>query len=79
MPGLIILGVIIIWITLSCIKIVPQAHAYVVERLGAYQATWPVGLHMKLPLIDKVARRVILKEQVVDFAPSPLLQKITLP
>jgi len=75
MPGLIILGVIIIWITLSCIKIVPQAHAYVVERLGAYQATWPVGLHMKLPLIDKVARRVILKEQVVDFAPQPVITK----
>ena len=60
---------------MSCIKIVPQAYAYVVERLGAYQQTWPVGVHFKLPFLDKVAKRVILKEQVVDFAPQPVITK----
>lgn len=59
----------------SCIKIVPQAHAYIVERLGGYQATWEVGIHMKAPLIDKVACKVLLKEQVVDFAPQPVITK----
>jgi len=59
----------------SCIKIVPQAQAFVLERLGGYQATWDVGIHMKLPLIDKVAKRVVLKEQVVDFAPQPVITK----
>ena len=72
---LIIIGIILIVVFLSCIKIVPQAHAYVVERLGAYQSTWGVGMHFKWPLIDKVARRVILKEQVVDFAPQPVITK----
>ena len=57
------------------IKIVPQAHAYVIERLGTYQATWSVGLHMKMPVIDKVAKKVTLKEQVVDFAPQPVITK----
>lgn len=66
---------LIIWVVLSCIKIVPQAHAYVIERLGAYQSTWSVGLHFKVPFIDKVARKVILKEQVVDFAPQPVITK----
>ena len=65
----------IVLILLSCIKIVPQAHAYVVERLGAYQQTWSVGLHIKVPFIDKVAKRVVLKEQVVDFAPQPVITK----
>ena len=60
--------VLLLMILLSCIKIVPQANAYVVERLGAYQQTWSVGLHIKMPFLDKVAKRVILKEQVVDFA-----------
>ena len=59
----------------SCVKIVPQAHAYVVERLGAYQQTWPVGIHFKLPIVDKVAKKVVLKEQVVDFAPQPVITK----
>jgi len=72
--AIIILG-LIIWIVLSCIKIVPQAQAYVVERLGAYQSTWSVGLHFKAPFIDKVAKRVLLKEQVVDFAPQPVITK----
>ena len=53
----------------------PQAHAYVIERLGTYQATWSVGLHMKMPVIDKVAKKVTLKEQVVDFAPQPVITK----
>ncbi|MBP3476967.1 MAG: SPFH/Band 7/PHB domain protein [Lachnospiraceae bacterium] len=73
--ALVILLILIVLILLSCIKIVPQAHAYVVERLGAYQQTWSVGLHLKVPFIDKVAKRVILKEQVVDFAPQPVITK----
>ena len=67
--------VVAILLLLSCIKIVPQAHAYVVERLGAYQQTWSVGLHIKMPFIDQVAKKVILKEQVVDFAPQPVITK----
>ena len=67
--------VIIIGILLSCVKIVQQAQALVVERLGAYQATWGVGLHFKIPIIERVARRVDLKEQVVDFAPQPVITK----
>ncbi|HAF27193.1 MAG TPA: peptidase, partial [Lachnospiraceae bacterium] len=59
----------------SCIKVVPQAHAYVVERLGAYQATWSVGLHWKWPIIDKVAKKVLLKEQVADFPPQPVITR----
>ncbi|MCM1037869.1 MAG: SPFH/Band 7/PHB domain protein [Roseburia sp.] len=67
--------IIVIALLASCIKIVPQAYAYVVERLGAYQQTWPVGVHFKMPFVDKVAKRVILKEQVVDFAPQPVITK----
>ena len=73
--ALVIVLILIVLILLSCIKIVPQAHGYVVERLGAYQQTWSVGLHIKVPFIDKVAKRVILKEQVVDFAPQPVITK----
>ena len=78
MTGLIILVIIIVIALLfliSCIKIVPQAKALVIERLGAYPATWSVGLHFKLPIIERVARRVDLKEQVVDFAPQPVITK----
>ncbi|MBQ0005773.1 MAG: SPFH/Band 7/PHB domain protein [Clostridiales bacterium] len=75
MPFIIILLILIIMILASCIKIVPQAHAFVIERLGAYQQTWSVGLHFKLPIFDRVAKRVILKEQVVDFAPQPVITK----
>ena len=78
MTGLIILVIIIVIALLfliSCIKIVPQAKALVIERLGAYQATWSVGLHFKLPIIERVARRVDLIEQVVDFAPQPVITK----
>ena len=71
----IILVFIAIIIICSTIKIVPQAHAYVIERLGTYCGTWSVGLHMKMPVIDKIARRVTLKEQVVDFAPQPVITK----
>lgn len=71
----IILVFIAIIIICSTIKIVPQAHAYVIEHLGTYCGTWSVGLHMKMPIIDKIARRVTLKEQVVDFAPQPVITK----
>ncbi|NBI91098.1 SPFH/Band 7/PHB domain protein [Lachnospiraceae bacterium] len=70
-----ILLILAVIIAVSCIKIVPQAFAYVVERLGAYQGTWSVGLHFKMPFIDKVAKKVNLKEQVVDFAPQPVITK----
>ncbi len=73
--ALVVVLILVVVILLSCIKIVPQAHAYVVERLGAYQQTWSVGLHIKVPFIDKVAKRVVLKEQVVDFAPQPVITK----
>lgn len=70
-----IIVILILWIIMSCIKIVPQAKAVVLERLGAYQDTWSVGFHFKLPLIDKVARKVNLKEQVADFPPQPVITK----
>ena len=72
---LIVLVVLILLILVSCIKIVPQAQAFVVERLGAYQGTWSVGFHLKMPFIDKVARKVNLKEQVADFPPQPVITK----
>ena len=71
----IILVVITVAILLSCVKVVQQAQALVVERLGAYQATWGVGLHFKIPVVERIARRVDLKEQVVDFAPQPVITK----
>ncbi|MCD7885475.1 MAG: SPFH/Band 7/PHB domain protein [Lachnospiraceae bacterium] len=71
----IILILVALWILASCIKIVPQAQAIVLERLGGYQATWDVGLHFKVPFIDRVARKVNLKEQVVDFDPQPVITK----
>ena len=70
-----ILIILIVLVMLSTIRIVPQAYAYVVERLGAYQGTWSVGLHVKVPFIDRVAKRVNLKEQVVDFPPQPVITK----
>ena len=72
---LIVLLLIVLILLLSCVKIVPQATAMVVERLGGYRATWSVGLHVKAPFIDLVAKKVILKEQVVDFAPQPVITK----
>ncbi|MCR5418718.1 MAG: SPFH/Band 7/PHB domain protein [Lachnospiraceae bacterium] len=73
--SVVVLLVILIWVFISCIKIVPQAHAFVIERLGAYQATWGVGIHFKVPFIDRVARKVVLKEQVADFAPQAVITK----
>ena len=70
-----IVVVLLVMIITSTVRIVPQAHAYVVERLGAYQGTWSVGLHVKVPFIDRVARKVNLKEQVVDFPPQPVITK----
>ena len=70
-----IIVILLVLLVVSCIKIVPQAQAYVVERLGAYQATWSVGFHFKVPFIDKVAKRVNLKEQVADFPPQPMITK----
>lgn len=72
---LLVVVIIIVLVSASSIKIVPQAYAYVVERLGAYQGTWSVGLHIKMPVIDKVAKKINLKEQVVDFAPQPVITK----
>lgn len=70
-----IIFAVIIIVFARCVKIVPQAQAFVIERLGGYKETWSVGLHLKMPLIDKVAKRVILKEQVVDFPPQPVITK----
>ncbi len=75
MPVLIVLLVIAVLLLASCVKIVPQAQAAVVERLGAYVATWSVGLHFKAPIIDRIAKRVSLKEQVADFPPQPVITK----
>ncbi len=69
------IGVIILILLVTNIQVVQQSRAYVVERLGAYQTTWGVGVHIKLPFIDRVAKRVSLKEQVVDFAPQPVITK----
>ena len=74
-PGIIAVLVILLVIFASCIKVVPQAQAVVLERLGAYKETWQVGIHFKIPFIDKMARRVILKEQVIDFAPQPVITR----
>ena len=71
----ILIVVIVFGLLISCVNIVQQAQALVVERLGAYQATWGVGIHFKIPIIERVARRVDLKEQVVDFAPQPVITK----
>lgn len=70
-----ILILVILAVLVSCLKIVPQAQAYVIERLGAYQGTWSVGFHIKVPFLDKVARKVNLKEQVADFPPQPVITK----
>ena len=72
---LLILLILAVLVVASCIKVVPQAQAYVVERLGAYQGTWGVGIHFKVPIIDRVAKKVLLKEQVADFPPQPVITK----
>ena len=78
MGGVVVMLVVIVlvlWVLASCIRIVPQAYAVVLERLGAYKATWSTGIHFKVPFIERVARRVNLKEQVVDFPPQPVITK----
>ena len=78
MGGVVVLLVVIVlvlWVLASCIRIVPQAYAVVLERLGAYKAPWSTGIHFKVPFIERVARRVNLKEQVVDFPPQPVITK----
>ena len=72
---LIVIIVIVAWVLASCIRIVPQAYAVILERLGAYQATWSTGIHFKVPVIERVAIKVNLKEQVVDFPPQPVITK----
>ena len=72
---LIVIIVIAVWVLASCVRIVPQAYAVILERLGAYQATWNTGIHFKVPFIERVARKVNLKEQVVDFPPQPVITK----
>ena len=72
---MIIIILLVVYIVTSCVRIVPQAQAYVIERLGAYNGTWSVGMHFKVPFIDRVAKKVLLKEQVVDFAPQPVITK----
>ena len=72
---LFVLLIVVVLVLISCVRVVKQAQALVIERLGAYQATWGTGLHFKIPIIDRVARKVDLKEQVVDFAPQPVITK----
>ncbi len=72
---LIIIAIIALIIIVKNVQIVPQAHSYIVERLGAYSASWGVGLHFKIPIIERVAKKVTLKEQVVDFEPQPVITK----
>lgn len=71
----IIIGIIIVALLVSCVKIVPQASIFIVERLGAYHETWNVGVHFKIPFIDRIAKVVTLKEKVVDFPPQPVITK----
>jgi regulator of protease activity HflC (stomatin/prohibitin superfamily) len=73
--GFVILLALVVALLAANIRIVPQAQAYVIERLGAYQATWSVGVHVKVPLIDRVVKKVSLKEQVIDFPPQPVITK----
>lgn len=72
---LLILAIILIIIIIKNFQIVPQSHAYVIERLGAYKTTWSTGLHLKIPFIERIAKRVSLKEQVVDFPPQPVITR----
>ena len=75
MPFIIPIVVLVVIFLLNCIKIVPQATAYVIEFLGSYKMTWTNGLHFKIPILERVARRVSLKEQVADFPPQPVITK----
>ena len=71
----IVIFIVILLIILFNVRIVPQAEAYVIERLGAYSTTWKVGLHVKMPFIDRIARKVSLKEKILDFPPQPVITK----
>lgn len=73
--GLTILGVFAMLLIISNVRVVPQAQSYVIERLGAYAGTWTVGIHVKIPLMDKIANKVSLKENVIDFPPQPAITK----
>ena len=73
--AVIVVVVVALIFLISCIKIVPQAHGFVIERLGAYKCTWSTGLHFKTPLIDRVAKNVLLMEQVADFPPQAVITK----
>ena len=75
MEILLVVIVLAIVVTSTCVKIVPQAHSYVIERLGVYKETWSVGIHFKVPFLDRISRRVNLKEQVADFEPQPVITK----
>ena len=81
MPFLIGLIIILVVLVIANIRIVPQANAYIIERFGGYSATWQVGLHVKIPFVERVAKKVNLKEQVVDFPPQPVIAKdnVTMP
>ena len=72
---LVVLIVLVLWVVASCIRVVPEAQAMVVERFGGYLTTWNKGIHLKMPFVDRVAKRVTLKEQVVDFPPQPVITK----
>ena len=71
----VVLIVFVLAVIVANIKIVPQAHAFVVERLGAFHASWGTGLHVKIPFLDRIAKKVSLKEQVIDFPPQPVITK----
>ena len=73
--ALIVILILLIWLLISCIRIVPQAQAYIVESLGRYKTTWDAGLHLKVPIIERIAKKVSLKEQVLDFPPQPVITK----
>lgn len=72
---MLLLGLIVYFFIFNNIRVVPQAHAFIIERFGAYHATWNTGLHIKIPFVDKVVRKISLKEQIVDFAPQPVITK----
>ena len=72
---IIIIGVLVLCVLASCIQIVPQAYAVILERLGAYSTTWGTGIHFKIPFIERVSRRISLMEQVEDFPPQPVITK----
>lgn len=71
----VILGIVVVLILISCIKVVPQAHAAVIERLGTYHDTWKTGIHFKIPFLDRIAKKISLMEQVADFPPQPVITK----